>query len=195
MKSFGHAVQVRNAMIDRTPGKGLSTIQTPERRSATVRPVSAQDIDAATRLFERDPGWGSFYGEKFRGEAAAALRVSPSTVLGCFLSNGTVVAVGGAFKEPFDYAYWSLSWIFVDVDARGHGFGKLIVDSLIAHARNEQLKSHNPNCRVLLSTTSNVAGYYEREWGFRSILTGPLPGEHLMSLDVVGPGLPIRKNS
>lgn len=182
-------------MMDRTPRSGLSTSQTPEKHSAIIRPVSLQEIDAATKLFERDPGWGSFYGEKFRREAAAALRAPPSTIHGCFFSDGSVVAVGGVFKEPFDYAYWSLSWIFVDVDARGLGFGKLIVDSLLAHARNEQLKSHNPNCRILLSTTSKVAGFYEKEWGFRSILTGPLPEEHLMSLDGVGPGLPIRKST
>jgi GNAT superfamily N-acetyltransferase len=166
--------------------------QGPKKELSTVRTLSLQEIDMATKLFERDPDWGSFYGEKFRVEVAQAIKAPPSTLHGSFSVDGSLMAVGAVFKEPFDYAYWSLSWIFVDVDARGRGFGRQIVDSLIAHARAEQLKSHNPNCRVLLSTNSSVAAFYEKGWGFLSIHSGPLPGETLMSLDVEGPGLPMR---
>ena len=171
-----------------TPSAGLC----PQKELLTVRTLSLQEIDMATKLFERDPNWGGFYGEKFRVEVAHAIKLPPSTLHGSFSSEGRLIAVGAVFKEPFDYAYWSLSWIFVDVDARGRGFGRQIVGSLIAHARSEQLKSHNPNCRVLLSTSSSVAAFYEKGWGFRAIHSGPLSGESLMSLDVEGPGLPMR---
>jgi hypothetical protein len=97
-----------------------------------------------------------------------------------------------AAKEPFDYAYWSLTWIFVDIDTRGTGVGRVIVDSLLVHIRARQEESHNPNARVLLSTTQDVEGFYQRGWGFRTISDGPLGGERLMMLDLIGPGLPLR---
>jgi hypothetical protein len=76
---------------------------------------------------------------------------------------------------------------------RGKGLGRVVVDSLLLHVKGEQAKSHNPNARVLLSTTEDVASFYGRGWGFNTISTGPLPGEHLMMLDLVGPGLPLRR--
>lgn len=155
----------------------------------TSRPLSVPELDGAHALFARDPDWGEFYGEKFRAESEAILNMPPSGVIGTFLPDGKLVGVGVAVKEAFDYAYWSLTWIFVDIDARGQGFGRVIVDSLLHHIKVEQGRSHNPNARVLLSTTEDVEKFYERGWGFKTLSDGPLPGERLMMLDLVGPGL------
>ncbi len=158
----------------------------------TSRPLRVDELDLARELFVRDPDWGKFYGDKFRQEAERAVLSPPSAICGTFLPDGRLVGVGAALKEGFDYAYWSLTWIFVDMEMRGKGLGRVVVDSLLLHIKGEQAKSHNPNVRVLLSTTEDVASFYGRGWGFNTISTGPLPGEHLMMLDLVGPGLPLR---
>lgn len=166
----------------------------------TSRVIGRDDLDAATHLFLKDPDWGAFYGEKFRAEAAHVMDIAraegvgahQSAIVGTFSDSGKLVGVGAAFKDGCDYAYWSISWVMVDSDLRGQGLGRVVVDSLLHHARIEQEKSHNPNCRVVLSTTKDLEEWYSTHWGFRTIDTGPLEGERLMRLDLVGPGLPLK---
>ena len=169
-------------------------IQTPgiAPSQCSSRLLSIQELDQAKALFVRDPDWGEFYGNKFRVEAEQIMKVPPSGAVGVFLPDGKLIGVGVAAKEPFDYAYWSLTWIFVDIDARGAGFGRVIVDSLLHHVKAQQEQSHNPNARVLLSTSEDVEKFYERGWGFKTLSEGPVPGERFMMLDLVGPGLPLR---
>lgn len=165
---------------------------TDPSESCTSASLSLRDLDAAAQLFYRDPDWGSFYGDKFRSEAEQIFSAPPSAVKGVFLPDGKLVGVGVVQKENFDYAYWSLTWIMVDIDYRNQGFGRVIVDTLLAHAKTEQEKSHNPNCRVLISAVAEQNMFYSRGWRFKTIAEGPLPGEQLMLLDVNGPGLPLR---
>jgi len=175
----------------------------PETREASNEPsrfparcssrlLSLGELDQARALFVRDPDWGEFYGNKFRAETEEILKAPPSGAIGVFLPEGRMIGVGVAVKESFDYAYWSLTWIFVDIEARGGGFGRVIVDSLLHHIKAQQELSHNPNARVLLSTSADVEKFYERGWGFKTLSEGPLPGERFMMLDLVGPGLPLR---
>lgn len=161
-------------------------------QGCSSRLLSIHELDQAQILFVRDPDWGEFYANKFRAEAERIVHVPGSGVIGIFVPQRGLVGVGAAIKEPFDYAYWSLTWIFVDVGARGVGFGRVVVDSLLNHIKTRQEDSHNPNARVLLSTSEDVEKFYQRGWGFRTLSDGPLPGERLMMLDLVGPGLPLR---
>jgi GNAT superfamily N-acetyltransferase len=160
----------------------------------TARFLSSNDLDCAVRLFEKDPGWGTFYGEKFRDEMQTSLTQPPSAVFGLFTEEQRLIAVGAVLKELFDYAYWSITWIFVDLDHRGKGVGRTLVRTLLEYAQQQQKLSHNPNCRVLLSANSQKsAAFYQSEFGFRTLAEGPLDGEHLMYVDLSGPGLPIRR--
>ena len=168
----------------RPQSAGLST--------CSSRLLAIEELDTARALFVRDPDWGEFYADKFRTEVEALLRSPPSGVIGVFTSNGTLVGVGVAAKEPFDYAYWSITWIFVDADVRGQGYGRVVVDAVLAHIQGAQEKSHNPNARVLLSTSDDVEKFYQRGWGFKTLSDGPLPGERFMMLDLIGPGIPLR---
>jgi GNAT superfamily N-acetyltransferase len=151
-----------------------------------------QQLDDAKQLFYKDSDWGEFYGDKFRVEAEQVLSMPPSAVKGIFLPCGKLVGVGVVQKEGFDYAYWSLTWIMVDSDYRNQGLGRVVVDTLLDHAKTEQAKSHNPNCRVLISAVVGQHEFYSRGWGFKTLAEGPLPGERLMMLDATGPGLPLR---
>jgi hypothetical protein len=179
-------------MVPHSDDRKVTHYSTHEIAQCASRLLSVQELEQAQRLFYNDPEWGEFYGNKFRVEAAQIMNVPSSGVIGVFLPDGRLVGVGVAAKEPFDYAYWSLTWIFVDIASRGTGVGRVIVDSLLVHMKARQEQSHNPNARVLLSTTEDVERFYERGWGFRTIAEGPLAGERLMMLDLVGPGLPLR---
>jgi ribosomal protein S18 acetylase RimI-like enzyme len=176
------------AITDSNP----SQISTVGLANCSSRLLLAQELDLAQALFVRDPSWGEFYGNRFRNEAAQIMNTPGSGVVGVFQPNERLVGVGVAAKEPFDYAYWSLTWIFVDVDVRGAGFGRVVVDSLLSHIKARQEESHNPNARVLLSTSEDVEKFYQRGWGFKTLSDGPLPGERFMMLDLVGPGLNLR---
>lgn len=161
-------------------------------KSCTSASLTVDHLDDAKQLFYKEPGWGQFYGDKFRVEAEQALSMPPSAVKGIFLPSGKLVGVGVALKEAFDYAYWSLTWIMVDNEHRNQGLGRVVVDTLLGHAKTEQAKSHNPNCRVLISAVTGQHMFYSRGWGFKTLAEGPLEGEQLMLLDVTGPGLPLR---
>lgn len=164
-----------------------------ERAPLESREITLADIPAAAGLFLRDPQWGEFYSERFRNEAEALIRRAPGSLRGIFTPAGRLLAVGAIDKAGFDYAYWSITWVMVDWEHRGLGLGRAVIDDLLRHAKEIQQRSHNPNLRVLLTTADDVAPFYEKGWGFQTIQRGPLPGEHLMSLDVVGPGLPLKK--
>jgi GNAT superfamily N-acetyltransferase len=155
----------------------------------TIEKIESAEVIASAKAIVNDE-WGGFYGDKFEQEALQIMRQAPSIIHGYYLPSGQLVGVGCLLRAGFDYAYWSLTWIMVDKAHRGLGIGKAIVDSLLDYARDEQAKCHNPNCRVLLTTTKPE--FYSKNWNFKTITEGPLAGEHLMMLDVVGPGLEIR---
>jgi GNAT superfamily N-acetyltransferase len=179
-------------MVPVTTDSKVSPSLTAGLGTCSSRLLLVQELDPARALFVRDPGWGEFYGNKFRIEAEQIMKTPGSGVVGVFQPGDRLVGLGVAAKEPFDYAYWSLTWIFVDVDQRGGGFGRVVVDSLLSHIKARQEESHNPNARVLLSTSEDVEKFYQRGWGFKTLADGPLPGERLMMLDLVGPGLNLR---
>ena len=129
---------------------------------------------------------------KFREEAGGIIARPPSAVQGIFLPDGTLVAVGVGEKAGYDFDYWTVTWIVVDFNHRQKGLGKVVVDTLLAHAKSEQEQYRNPNCRVLISAVLNRSSYYERGWGFKTLVEGPLPCEALMFLDVMRPGLQLR---
>jgi GNAT superfamily N-acetyltransferase len=160
--------------------------------SCTARNLTANDLDAAKRLFVKDQDWGEYYGGLFRQEAESIIARPPSAVKGLFLSDGSLAAVGVVEKAGFDFAYWTLTWVMVDNAYRGQGLGRAIIDTLIEHAKREQSVGYrNQNCRILISAVLDQAQFYAHYWGFKPLMEGPLQGEQLMGLDAKGPFLPL----
>ncbi len=167
--------------------------------TAITRILRADEIDAAVDLFKRSPGWED-YAEDFRKDAARFLSDSPSAVYGVFEDRvtpkgeacSTIVGVGILIREQWDFAYWAVTWVMVDPNMRGKGYGERLMDAILDHAKHHQATTTNPNTRVLLSAVDEAATRFYEKLGFKTLLPGPIPnGECLMYRDVTGPGLPL----
>lgn len=189
-QSSANRADLLNGEMISQPRATAANGEVKARLRTTSRLLTQGDLDAAVGLFNRSPGWED-YAEAFRKDAERYLSNQPSAVYGVFAENGALAAVGIVIKEDWDFAYWAVTWVMVDQEMRGQGYGERVMSTLIDHAKAYQVTRPNRNCRVLLSAVDEDATRFYQKLGFAVLLSGPLPGgECLMYRDIAGPGLP-----
>jgi hypothetical protein len=82
--------------------------------TSSTRVLTHEDLPAAVALFERAPGWEE-YAKHFEADAKRFISDPPSAVYGVFREE-LLVGVGAIIREHWDFAYWAVSWVMIDVE-------------------------------------------------------------------------------